>query len=464
MAEHTEPLTQRNHASDMVELSERETFMNNDTLDAAPVGGVRWAGVTVSSIIRLLGAILLVVSASTFMIEQVSDANDVVRYLALLGHTVFLGIAGIFCALKLKESRSARTFFAIVVASVPVHFAVLGGLLYSTVQWDAAYALVQPNMWIAHSRSTAVGLLGLGIVVLSPLLLFSMMSLARKHAKTLTAAFVAGNALLLVPLRHADAVVLLFVAGAAMMYGLEHRYFSRDSALKTVEGRILRFILVTPLFLLFFRTTMYYSGSVWFYSGALTASGVMAFLLAARLHRIGKGVQLVLTPFILVGVMVILNNVFDLDGMDGNRRDWGVIVSSVVVCSVVAILGQLHTGVKSGYYRVALMGGMIFGFAHMALAPSMLTTSVVAAGALVALFGSMRLQQRIPFLTALITMAATVVFHLHGIVHVSAMSHWGVLLAAGVLLLLGASLADRKRDALLSRMRSLKTEFHSWGY
>ncbi len=63
--------------------------------------------------------------------SRVIAANNVVN------HTALICAAGFFCGLKFSESRGARTFLGLVAAPVPVHFTVLGGLIYSAFRWDA---------------------------------------------------------------------------------------------------------------------------------------------------------------------------------------------------------------------------------------------------------------------------------------------------------------------------------------
>ena len=95
---------------------------------------------SVSTMLRSLGAMLVVAATSTFMLQQWSDGSDVTRYLTLLALTALLAGAGFACGLGVRETRGARTFLELVIAAVPVHFAVLGGLLQSQFPWDQAFS------------------------------------------------------------------------------------------------------------------------------------------------------------------------------------------------------------------------------------------------------------------------------------------------------------------------------------
>jgi hypothetical protein len=58
--------------------------------------------------------------------------------------------------LTLREGRSARTFLALVLATMPVSFAVLGGLVYSQFHLEAVAPLPQYATWIAPTALSTV--------------------------------------------------------------------------------------------------------------------------------------------------------------------------------------------------------------------------------------------------------------------------------------------------------------------
>ncbi|MBN2341263.1 MAG: hypothetical protein JXR45_07225 [Deltaproteobacteria bacterium] len=420
------------------------------------------------SIIRILGALLLIASASTFLVQQVADANDLIRYGALIGHTLLLGAAGIFCALKLSEGRSARTFFAIVLASVPVHFSVLGGLLYSQFQWDSAVQSWQPSIWTAPSATAALTALGVGVAVLLPLTLFSMMSLARKHARTLTGSFLLMNSLLLLPVRFPNAAIWVVFSGWTLVVLLERFVFSKPTTLKTVEGRILRAIMAVPVALVLGRTVYFYSGSLWFYSLLGTGTLIFFFVLARQLPAGAKWVQTALAPLVVVGAMVWLGSSLDvLSAMAGYGTENVTLRVSgfwLLVSGTIVLLGAGYQGRKQSYYRVGLLVAMVSGLIHMVAMPSLLPTAIAIFVPVAGIWPAVHYQQKITFAASVSALLLAVGFHIRDMIQLSSVSHWGVLLFAGVLLIVGASVVDRKRDKILLRVRTLKLAFESWGY
>src|SRR5689334_21594741 len=97
--------------------------------------------------LRIAGAALVVASASTFMLQHWQSGNDMWRYTMLVGQSLLLAAAAYFVGLTLREGRSARTFLALVLATMPVSFAVLGGLVYSQFHLEAVAPLPHYATW-----------------------------------------------------------------------------------------------------------------------------------------------------------------------------------------------------------------------------------------------------------------------------------------------------------------------------
>ena len=98
--------------------------------------------------LRIAGAALVVASASTFMLQHWGAGNDLIRYAMLVGQALLLAAAAYFVGLTLREGRSARTFLALVLATIPVSFAVLGGLVYSQFHVEGMAVLPSYATWI----------------------------------------------------------------------------------------------------------------------------------------------------------------------------------------------------------------------------------------------------------------------------------------------------------------------------
>src|SRR5690349_21940494 len=119
--------------------------------------------------LRIAGAAFVVASASTFMLQHWQSGNDIGRYAMLVGQSILLAAAAYFVGLTVREGRSARTFLALVLGTIPVSFAVLGGLVYSQFHFGELAPLPHYASWIAPSKGAALlAVLGT-LIVLTPL-------------------------------------------------------------------------------------------------------------------------------------------------------------------------------------------------------------------------------------------------------------------------------------------------------
>jgi len=233
--------------------------------------------------LRIAGAVLVVAAASTFMLQNWQVGNDLMRYAMLVGQSLLLAAAAYFVGLSVREGRSARTFLALVLATIPVSFAVLGGLVYSRFHLDELAPLPHYASWIAPSRGSAL-LAVLGTLsLLVPLSLVSFTALARKQAKALTLAFCAANLLVLVPVRQPEVVAAL--AGVALL-GLLHLELTRFAAaaqLDTLEGKLARVMPFAPPLIMLGRVFHLYHGGPAFVGGVLLIAAAGLWLLLSRM-------------------------------------------------------------------------------------------------------------------------------------------------------------------------------------
>ncbi len=217
--------------------------------------------------LRIAGAVLVVASASTFMLQRWQGGNDLWRYALLVGQSLLLGAAAYFVGLTVREARSARTFLALVLATIPVTFAVLGGLVYSQFHLERLAALPSYASWVAPSAAAALIAVAATIVIMVPLAIVAFVALARKEWRTLTLAFFAGNLMLLIPVRSPSVIIVL---GGVILLGLLELELSRFSrSLATLEGKLARAVLCVPPLIMLGRVLHLYQPTAVFFGGAL---------------------------------------------------------------------------------------------------------------------------------------------------------------------------------------------------
>jgi hypothetical protein len=230
--------------------------------------------------LRIAGAALVVASASTFMLQHWGGGNDLLRYAMLAGQSLLLAAAAYFVGLTLREGRSARTFLALVLATMPVSFAVLGGLVYSQFHLEAVATLPSYATWVAPSRSAAVLAVVATLIVLVPLMVVSFVALARREAKALSLAFLAANLLILVPIRQPLVIVTLAGAALVALLRLELKRFMERAQLDTLEGKLARVMPFAPPLIMLGRVFHLYQVRATFVGGlCLTGAAVLWLLL-----------------------------------------------------------------------------------------------------------------------------------------------------------------------------------------
>jgi hypothetical protein len=232
--------------------------------------------------LRIAGAALVVASASTFMLQHWQGGNDIGRYAMLVGQSILLAAAAYFVGLTVREGRSARTFLALVLATIPVSFTVLGGLVYSRFHLEALSPLPHYASWVAPNDLSALLALAGTLIVLVPLAVVSMVALARGEARALTLAFTGANLLLLVPAR--SPALMTAVAGVALLglLQLDLSRFSRAPRLDTVEGKLARVMPFLPPLIILGRVVHLYETPAAFVGGCSLIAAALLFQLSSR--------------------------------------------------------------------------------------------------------------------------------------------------------------------------------------
>ncbi|MCB0319670.1 MAG: hypothetical protein KDD60_02020, partial [Bdellovibrionales bacterium] len=208
-----------------------------------------------SAFLRKFGAFLVISAAIAFLSIETSGWGQLERYYLFLGATLLFSLLGVFCVVRWREDKSARTFLALATAFVPVNFAQLGAFLLATTQGHVSqfskyysYLVFKP-ISLSLLAITAI----LASIVLSFVSYTGFSALAREKGKLLAVAYMLVNVTLLVPFR--DAVFGSFL-GLGLAIGMVYLYrkrISNDAALKSADGVIVRSLLGAPIALLVVR-------------------------------------------------------------------------------------------------------------------------------------------------------------------------------------------------------------------
>lgn len=283
--------------------------------------------------LRACGTLVLMGAASAFLLGHWDGIGDVVKYFVLLGHTVMLLVAGLVTSAKAHDSRTARTFMLLTLGAIPINFAITGGFLYSQFALDPAVTLPSEITWVAGSALVAVGIAAISAAVLFAAGYVASRGLVRQQALPATLALLGTSAALWVPLRVPSfaGVVLLCVACVALFF--EARRWRKASCMRTLEGRLVRALIASPIVLGVARTVIYYGSSGVFLGGALMVAGLATFL---------------------------LSDVDDEEDASTTVPVLSAVLSAVGCCAVIADLGAtLHLGRVTAMWFVPSTGVLV---------------------------------------------------------------------------------------------------------
>ncbi len=395
--------------------------------------------------LRVLGAVLLLTSASSFLVHRWDSGHDLLRFGFLLCHSFVILAAALFCGGKLGESRSARVFLWTNLAMIPAHFSVLGGLVYSQFALDSQTELLPSYaVWQAPSPLSVIpALLATFITVVSTGLI-SARVLAPRRAKHVTLLFVGLCSLLLVPLRLTDAAAIIAAVAALTALFYDRKVFARDYRMRTREGRMVRALMAVPSALIVGRAAIFYPTTATFIGMLILIAGVIGFLLSQSIENnpasvdagewlstLASGVGLVFIlsgthAFREIGPLALLTfpALFVLASRASKRGrsgfEIGASLSATVVCAIAL-------GVDPGLFEAVC--ALLIGAAVLASSILMGRALVAAAAGLCVLAG------------------ISVIFdRAIGFEHLGS---WGTLSALGILAVLAAALLERHRDRLL---------------
>jgi hypothetical protein len=400
------------------------------------------------------------------MLQQWSAGDDIIRYLTLLTLTATLTGAGLVCGLGIRESNAARTFLALVIASVPIHFAVLGGFVQSQFPLDLAYARNAP--WNVDSPITALWLIGLGLVTLLPLTWLSMLALVRQQARRLTWTFIAVNLALLIPLREPDSVAWLVAGMFLLLLILERRIARLGHGMTTGEGVFVRLMMLVPVAIVIGRTLQWYNPSLLFVGLTLLSGALACFELLPKVRGKSFDVQ-VLQGVCALGAMVgwIVLAIACLEG-SGLPEQFMLLVLALPA-SVLLMVLSVRSTTSGNVYRLAatflavgasLVNLMMFWDSTR---PSVAGFACLVVGAAFIAYAVHR-RRLAPLMSGTIAAICGLVQMLVAAIEVEAFLHWGSLAVTGAILIFVAAVCERHSRRLAFYAGVFQQRVLKWEY
>jgi hypothetical protein len=405
-------------------------------------------------ILRLGGAVTLLVATGSFLFRDWETLNSVPFYVQLLLTTVLLSVAGVACGAFLREAKGARTFLAIALYAVPLNFAALGGLVLVT---DVGAPLLAGSILLTT---------GVASLVLGGVAWVGLRALARPHARSLWLALMGGCLLLLVPSRELNFVTPALGAGLVLTAVYQRFSLGSSVALNTFEGWLARVAVVVPVALLGARTVIYYSGEESFFLTLFSGASVFAWVTSGRVES--PTWRSVLDAVALTSALVaccvlpfVLNPILgdaSAYGFDVLQYGWAVVGVSfgavLGLMGVTALRGRRFFTGSAGVVAVVGMG--ISLLAYEAAVSASLTTILVAAAVIA--FGYSR-RSSVACGAGLLLAVGGCVGLFIGITEFETLKSWPTFAVLGALAIVTASVIERKGAALKRSARRLRSRF-----
>ena len=415
-----------------------------------------------SRILRSIGALIIVVSASTFLFQHWAPGNDLQRYLLLLGFTSVLSLGGLFCGLRLKENKGARTLLGLTLAVTPINFTIMGAMLFSQFSWDGAFArLPDYATWIAASPSMAILCAVGGAVILSPLCHLSFMALGHHRARFFSVAFALGNLTLLVPTRQPNLIAGVVVLLIATLTYAEVRYFSRETMLNTFEGRLSRVMLWVPALILVGRACYFYTPNQLFISAILTALATLSFVLLPQLTNKKSWQQALQTIGAILASLAWLKLSILLASTWSFKDQWFIPCFTLPIVGLLSLISQYAIDAGRNYRRSAAIIAILGAVANLLLFPTLLTSFLCLIIAICVLCYGYLVEQKVIFFSGVVGAVMGLGYHLKTAFNFYSLTSWGSLMVLGVMIIIGASLLERNNGRLREKILQIRNQLVS---
>lgn len=416
-------------------------------------------------LLRWIGGISLLGSAIAFLLGGWMNAEPLIRYYSFFALTSALSIAGIFCGMRLKEDKGARTFLSLGTAFIPVLFCQLGALVFAQITGRTS----QFTEYFTLFAFDPVGIptlgatLAIAIVFLSSYAFLGFSAMARSEAKRLTGVYLLSNVLLLLPYRDGNIVALI---GFVLLVGLvfmDMKFFSKQSSLKTWDGRAMRSLLFAPFVLLLLRSALLYSVSGVMLSLLFAAIAALFFLgLPQSTENVSlkKTYQYVSLFPLFVAWMTLIDSAININAFDSLNgiHTFGILPFAAIVAAL-----SFHAHGKGGGFRLIASATAVFAvILQLADLGGVITASIALSVSIFVTIGSYFVREKGLLFIGLTGTLFSVLYHVGYAIEFYQSNLWLSLAGTGVFVILCASYIERNWQKIVIQGKDLRTKLHDW--
>ncbi|MCB0336426.1 MAG: hypothetical protein KDD62_08970 [Bdellovibrionales bacterium] len=426
-----------------------------------------------STMLRVSGGAVLVVSTITFLFQHWVGLDSLSRYYSFLAFTMVLSAAGWFCGLVLKEGKGARTFLGISLLSVPAHGVQLGALIYSLTLAGHLTVFAEQDEYIRQlvtyqspSVVAALATLALSVVLLLPVLYSGFSCMARKEARILTATYGVGVLSLLIPSREPFVVALCVLALFFGVAAIDRKRLRAVPSMGTLEGRVARALLYVPPGIFLGRNLLLYPNAdvLCAVVSAILAFGFFEVLPAITQSISTKKFFQTCSVFAVYSASAYANEALFFS----YQSPFYIPNSYMLLCTVVpasvtlmvlsrrAIGGGATLRRIAGYSLSAVLLLQIFTVGNV------LSSFLCTFGGLLLLGVSCVLEEKSICEMGIVCFVVGLLSYVRFAIDALSISPWFSLAVLGTITVLFASYLETYQGSVIERVRELRTRFKNW--
>lgn len=409
----------------------------------------------ITSYLRWIGAILIVVSAISFMLQGHEEILPASRYWIGLGLTLLLCAGGLVCAYLFHETKGARIFFGLGAGFLPVQVSQVSAMIYA--YWHGQAALQPEYRWLQFT-DVSPAIIALDFIITAVLLVLvsyaSYAMLARKHLSTLLWATWTGNALLLLPLRDAS-VMSVVIAGLFVFLRDTERRLHRDSRMRLAEGLAARALVGLPLWIIIGRSLLHPAS----YPLAIVLTAIVVVFGVFDIKRYTQSRIILYIGQCLgtLGAVSIWLMTLDRFAVNAGSQQW-------VLLPVTAILFALSGQVEFHARLYRIVGSLLalwLCYGAMLEQQTLAPIFAIAAGIVLTVAG-MHYREKLPFFSGNLCVTGGLLFYWEYAIGFYADAPWMSSIGLGLLVILLASYIENREKQIIAKSRYYLDELKRW--
>lgn len=416
----------------------------------------------VGALLRFVGVSVLLVSAVTLLMQRWDGMAHITRYLSFLAFTATVCLAGVLCGVKIGENKGARALLSVVALLAPVHFAQLGAILYSRFG-ESLDASTYPRylFWSAPSIEAAVMTTVIGIIALTPMMLFAFGVLARRHAKALVTLSLLSGLALLYPSRDPYVIGALVIALGIVCAQID-KFFFVESDARTSEAALARTIPYLALGMALARQCLLYKSPMLAQGLVYAGASYALFTLPPRVITSRVAIWFSEAGALVCSILAAIMFGSAL-ATTASLSDYAAVMVTGLSLSVVLSGLAMKAREAKGLYRVVSFSAcFIIGVIHCFQASTMERVVHGLVCGIVVVTWACLVERRSLLILGLLFVACSCVDAVGVAVRSIDISPWLFLGVAGLLTVLGASYLERHYLRMISTLQSLQARVRAW--